>query len=127
MRIACPYCGRIHDRRFDCGRRPKADKKRDAADGFRSTRAWQKRREEIRRRDRNLCRWCLAAGTLTYGALSVHHIEPLEEAWALRMEESNLITLCSCCHEQAEAGKIPRDALHRLAVTAAVLPPASGA
>ena len=81
---------------------------------FRSTKEWQRTREMVRARDRNLCRWCLSRGMLSYDKLSVHHIEPLEQAWELRSEEDNLITLCPICHEMAESGKIPRDALHKL-------------
>lgn len=119
MLRSCPYCGRIHDSRFDCGKRPVQKKfypkKRGAADLFRSTKEWQRTREMVRARDRNLCRWCLSRGMLSYDKLSVHHIEPLEQAWELRSEEDNLITLCPICHEMAESGKIPRDALKRLA------------
>lgn len=47
--------------------------------------------------------------------LSVHHIEPLEERFDLRLENDNLVTCCSRHHEMAEAGKIPREYLHALA------------
>lgn len=118
MLKSCPYCGRIHDSRFDCGKKPKRTKWTGKGcsqlDAFRGSKSWQRMRETIRARDRSLCRWCLAHGTLTCSGLSVHHIEPLAEAWELRLEESNLITLCGQCHEMAEAGKIPRAMLHDL-------------
>ena len=118
MLKSCPYCGRIHDSRFDCGKKPKRTKWTGKGcsqlDAFRGSKSWQRMRETIRARDRSLCRWCLAYGTLTCSGLSVHHIEPLAEAWELRLEESNLITLCGQCHEMAEAGKIPRAMLHDL-------------
>lgn len=122
MLRACPYCGRIHDRRFDCGKRPmrKQSKQQDA---FRSTAQWQHKRDSVRARDGNLCRACLAAGRLTYSGLSVHHIEPLEEAWGLRLDESNLVTLCGYHHELAEAGKLPRAMLHELAAAPLSLSP----
>ena len=66
---------------------------------------------------------CLASGRLTYCGLSVHHIEPLEEAWDLRLDENNLITLCSHHHEQAEAGKLPRAMLHELTLAPLLLSP----
>lgn len=113
MLKACPYCGRIHERGFDCGKRP-VYSRFQKQDAFRSTKAWQRKRACIRERDLHLCRWCLTKGRLSYTDLSVHHIEPLQEAWELRLEENNLITLCSGCHEQAEAGKIPRTVLHEL-------------
>ena len=90
---------------------------------FRSTQAWQHKRAWIRERDMHLCRWCLTLGRLSYTNLSVHHIEPLHEAWGERLDDSNLITLCSPCHEQAEAGKISRAALHELTHTPPQLSP----
>lgn len=115
MLRACQYCGRIHDSSFDCGRKPVRAKKRSNTDVFRSSRPWQRKRDDIRGRDRNFCRWCLAQGTLNCADLSVHHIEPLEQAWEMRLEDDNLITLCGRCHELAEAGKIPREDLRVLA------------
>ena len=122
MLRACPYCGRIHGRRFDCGKRPMR-KRAKQQDAFRSTAQWQRRRDSVRARDGNLCRACLAAGRLTYSGLSVHHIEPLEEAWDLRLDEGNLITLCGYHHELAEAGKLPRAMLHELAAAPLSLSP----
>lgn len=47
--------------------------------------------------------------------LSVHHIIPLNEDFNRRLDEDNLITLCSRHHEDAEAGKISRATLLKLA------------
>lgn len=47
--------------------------------------------------------------------LEVHHIVPLVEDYDLRAEEDNLITLCTLHHKDAEAGKIDRETLRRLA------------
>ncbi|MCI7325839.1 HNH endonuclease [bacterium] len=115
MLKSCQYCGRIHDTHYDCGRRPKSGRKPDAADRFRWTKQWQRKREQIRERVRILCRWWLEHGRLSYDSLSVHHIVPLAEAWDLRVDDGNLITLCGKCHEEAEAGKISRDELRDLA------------
>ena len=49
--------------------------------------------------------------------LSVHHIEPLDERFDLRLEDENLITCCPWHHKMAEDGDIPRDYLHELAQT----------
>ncbi len=122
MLKACPWCGRIHEKRFDCGKRP-VHSKFSAQNAFRSTKAWQRKRAWIRARDMNLCRWCLHEGKIEYNNLSVHHIEPLEEAWEERLEDENLITLCSNCHELAEAGKIPRKTLHEMTKEPAKLSP----
>ena len=66
MLKACPYCGRIHDSRYDCGKKPKARPKADTAtQRFRGSGAWKTKREQIRKRDKGLCQLCLRgyAGT----------------------------------------------------------------
>ncbi|MFB0919752.1 MAG: HNH endonuclease [Oscillospiraceae bacterium] len=110
---SCVYCGRIHDSKYDCGKRPQ--RKRDSKASFRSTAEWQSKRTEINERDLYLCRVCLDNGRLTYNGISVHHIEPLEENYEKRLDNDNLITLCAGHHEQAERGDIPRAQLHELA------------
>ena len=114
MLRSCSWCGRIHSTKYDCGRKPKYRKKFTDIDGFRSTAAWQKKREQIRERDLNLCVVCRSKGRYEYNSLSCHHIEPLEERYDLRLEDENLITLCQGCHELAEAGKITKDRLQSL-------------
>ena len=56
MLKACPYCGRIHDTRFDCGQRPARRKSGGRVDAFRGSNAWKIKRDAIRSRDLNLCR-----------------------------------------------------------------------
>lgn len=116
---SCKYCGRIHDRRHDCGRKPKYKKRFTNIDGFRSTAAWQKKREQIRQRDMNLCQICIRNlyGTIqqyTYDGLSVHHAEPVEQAWNKRLDDDNLLLVCDMHHEMAEAGEIPLDEIQRI-------------
>ena len=90
-------------------------------DRFRSSAAWQRKREQVKQRDKYLCRLCLDEGeslngnSYNYTSLSVHHIEPLCEDWERRLEEDNLITLCPWHHELAESGKVSRERLHILA------------
>lgn len=74
----------------------------------------------IRERDNYLCQCCLhgldgQGKRITTEGLEVHHIESLSEDWNERLADDNLITLCKDCHELAEAGKIDRDELHRIA------------
>lgn len=71
----------------------------------------------VRARDLSLCRVCADKEPPEYvtEGLSVHHIVPLEEDFELRSDESNLVTLCSRCHEDAENGKISRGYLRALA------------
>ena len=116
MLRACPYCGRIHSKDYDCGRKPVyGSKDRSAIDMFRGTPAWKRKRAAVRERDGNLCRVCLAQSRLVYDDLSVHHIIPIDKGWDMRIDDDNLITLCPHCHEEAEKGNIPADWLRRLA------------
>lgn len=124
---SCPYCGRIHDRSYDCGQKPSPRRHGRHDETRRETRfhhsaTWTRTARSIQDRDRHLCRACLAGldGTerrLTYEGLSVHHIAPLAEDWERRLDESNLITLCPMHHDMAERGRIPRKELFRLAST----------
>lgn len=115
---SCKYCGRIHDSQIRCAQAQRTyGPRRSEADNFRNTHAWQLKREDIRRRDFNLCRVCLARGVLTYEGLSVHHIWPLETHYARRLDDSNLITLCEADHEAAERGIIQAAELERLAAS----------
>lgn len=47
--------------------------------------------------------------------LSVHHITPIEEDYDLRLDDTNLITVCGMHHEMCEAGKIGREVQRQLA------------
>ena len=51
---------------------------------------------------------------LNYDDVSVHHIEPLNSAWERRLDDDNLISLCSYHHELAERGEIPRKELYEI-------------
>lgn len=61
--------------------------------------AWRHKRERVLRRDGYLCCECRRYGRST-PATTVHHIEPLKDKPELRLEGSNLISLCNKCHEQ---------------------------
>lgn len=108
---ACPYCGRVHDSREDCGRRPqKRWGKRDSrADRFRSSEAWKRKSLEIRERDRFCCQACIRnmPGTtrrIEYDGVSVHHAVPIDVDYDRRLDNDNLISLCAYHHRQAEIG-----------------------
>lgn len=112
MLRSCPYCGRIHRRDYDCGKRPKRVKVIDDMVSFRSSAEWRRKREEIRARDNNLCQLCLREypGTirrLNYDNLSVHHALPLDVDFERRLDNYNLITTCEYHHKAMERGKIP--------------------
>ena len=120
MLRSCRWCNRIHDSRFDCGRKPKYKRTRyNDTDAFRSSAAWQHKREQIRERDKNLCQICIRNlyGTIqqyTYDGLSVHHAEKVEDAWDKRLDDENLLLLCDIHHEMAEDGRIPVDEIKRI-------------
>ncbi len=112
MKASCAYCGRIHEKSYDCGRKPKRVKKRYEKESFRSTALWQRKAEEIKTRDRYLCQICFrnlyhTTNRLNSKDLSVHHAKPLKEAYELRLDNENLLTLCENHHKMADSGKIP--------------------
>ena len=98
MRKSCPYCGRIHDVMYKCPqakRRQSRNKKTYEYDRYRNTISWQRKRNEIKERDMNMCQICVR-GLYKYGArqyntngISVHHIVPLKDNYELRDENSN--------------------------------------
>ena len=106
MLKSCSACGKVHDSSIRCRRR--FPKRTSQADAFRNTYLWQTARAQAKERDHHLCVRCRVAGVIECDSLSVHHIVPLEEDISLAAELSNLITLCSSCHERAEAGEISR-------------------
>lgn len=115
---SCVYCGRVHSTSIVCPRKPikKVFKKITEKDKFRSTKVWQIKREDIKRRDRYICQICIrdlynTQRKINSMNLSVHHIVPLEEDYDLREEDNNLITLCEYHHHLAEKNNIKRDEL----------------
>ncbi|MCM1508288.1 MAG: HNH endonuclease [Ruminococcus flavefaciens] len=125
MKKSCKYCGGIHDSGYVCPNKPqtvyrkyphrKYPQKRDSmADKFRSSYNWQQKRTYILKRDWYLCRVCFSSGRANAGKLSVHHIISLKNNFDLRLDDDNLITLCSIHHEQAEKGIITADTLKQL-------------
>ena len=122
MLRSCSYCGMIHPKGHVCPKKPVYLSPRGSkANRFRKSYAWQKKRAAVVLRDFHLCRVCNDGRYGLFGVpglnsqLSVHHIEPLEENFGLRLSDDNLLTCCSRHHEMAEAGEIPRGYLHELA------------
>lgn len=115
MLKSCGYCGRIHDSKFDCGRKPVKRYRRSERVSGRYTRDWSLKAEEIKERSRFLCACCLAEGRITYDGLEVHHIVPLRVRPELLLEDGNLVCLCRRHHEMAERGDIDAQLLRELA------------
>ena len=123
MKKSCPYCGRIHDKKFICPKKPKPlPKERTEIVRFRSSLQWQKMRDFIVKRDHFLCKICLKNGIFTSGDLQVHHIIPLAADFSKRCDPDNLITLCPKCHEAAERGDFPVSELIALTSESTPLP-----
>lgn len=118
MLKSCSYCGRIHDTKDICAEKrialdKRKKRRRTKAYGFHRSYTWTNKSIEIRERDNNLCLCCKAMlkGTIRQfnsEELSVHHIIPIEEDYDMRLEESNLITVCRRHHEMCEDGTISR-------------------
>ncbi|CAI3193145.1 HNH endonuclease [Clostridium neonatale] len=65
---------------------------------YKSTK-WKTKRERILKRDDYMCKECKRYGKTT-GATTVHHVYPLEERPELKINNNNLISLCSKCHDK---------------------------
>lgn len=119
MLKSCSYCGKIHDSKLICNEKQTAINKRNirrksASYGFHRSGLWTEKSIDIRKRDNNLCLCCKAKlqGTsrqFNAAELSVHHIDPIEEDYDRRLDESNLITVCRLHHELCEKGTISRE------------------
>lgn len=126
MLKSCSYCGRIHDSRFNCGKKPNRKinpKNITQQNEFRNTKKWQKKRKEIKERDNFLCQICLKENRFEYNNLSVHHIVPLIEDYNLRLDDDNLITLCDYHHKLAERGEISKKELYKIIKNKKYIPP----
>lgn len=112
MLKSCKYCGKIHDSKFQCSKKPSNIKKITDKDKFRWSKVWQRKREEIKERDNYICQVCYRQlydtyDQFNYNEIEVHHAVPLEVDFDKRLDNYNLITLCSRHHEMAERQEIP--------------------
>lgn len=121
MLKSCSRCGGIHEHSFKCQSMTVSRVKPDTiANKFRNTQEWKRKRNNILIRDKGLCQLCIRNLYNTFGRIynhkliEVHHIEPIAEAYDLRLDESNLISLCTYHHKMADRGEIPREVLKDL-------------
>lgn len=118
MLKSCKYCGGIHEEDYICSAKPETKtKEHTIAVDFRNTYKWKKKREKILQRDRYLCRECLYNHAITTKWLEVHHITPIVEDYDKRLDDDNLITLCSLHHSQAERNIISREHLREIIIS----------
>lgn len=120
MLKSCPYCGKIHDKKVVCSKKPVPKKYNTDQSKFRSTSAWTKKARSIKRRDGFLCQVCLRelhGTTRKYNAehLEVHHIIKVKDDFDLRLDDTNLITLCEHHHTMADCGEITAKELKNIA------------
>lgn len=118
MLKTCKYCG-IVSYNHVCPHRTKKEKEITEIDKFRWSRIWQRKREEIKKRDLYLCQICKRKLYNTISqynteALSVHHNIPIAEDYNKRLDNDNLITLCSIHHEMCENNEIPREEVQKI-------------
>ena len=118
--ITCKYCGIVKRGEHKCPHKTYRKKERDSqADKFRNTKRWQNKRDEIKTRDKWLCQVCLrnrynTLSFLNYKTVQVHHITSIQEDYNRRLDNDNLICLCSMHHKMAEQGKIPKQELYEI-------------
>ena len=118
----CRHCGRIHKEGYVCSKRSSKNKKKaDEASRFRSTFAWQEKRRQIKERDNYLCQVCIRDLYNTWRkynhqGLQVHHAVPIDANEELRLEDSNLITLCLMHHAMCDKSEIPYDEIKEIII-----------
>lgn len=75
---------------------------------FYSSNDWFKKREEIYKLYEGHCVICRALGRYTVGQ-DVHHIIPLLKDFDKRLENDNLILVCSLCHQDIHRNNIDNE------------------
>ena len=120
MYKTCQWCG-VVPLDHVCPHKPKVIYKRKDSklDRFRSSRLWQRKRDEIKERDLYLCKACAAniqpvIRLFNYKELEVHHIIKLADDYEKRLDNDNLITLCVLHHKMADRGQISVQRLKEL-------------
>ena len=71
---------------------------------FYRSHAWKRKRAVILRRDGYQCQDCKKYGKSTE-AVTVHHIQHLEDHPELALQNDNLISLCTACHNRRHPEK----------------------
>ena len=112
MKKACPYCGRIHDKRNECGRAPVRRKRFSDASNLRNKGTWKKVKKLANDRDGNMCVLCFGEGDINTEDLETHHIVPININPELAYELENLVTVCRRHHEIVE--ELPPGEVHAM-------------
>ena len=119
MLKTCKMCGVVTEDHICTHRKSRQKKGNRQSDKFRNTAIWQKKRDEIKVRDRYLCQVCLrelynTINIINHKSVEVHHITTINDDYNRRLDNDNLITLCSFHHKMADKGDIPREELYEI-------------
>ena len=82
---------------------------------LRSSSAWKRKSIEIRQRANFLCEVCKDNAVIEYRNIEVHHIDKVTDNTDRLLDNYNLIALCQPHHKAADAGKIDKEYLRKLA------------
>lgn len=112
MLKACSRCGRIHAYNYVCNvGRYTGGKER----ALRNKYAWATKAKEVKEKAGYLCEVCRDKGIYTYSNLETHHIDKVKDAPTKLLDNLNLVCLCTTCHKLADAGKLDKEYLRKLA------------
>lgn len=96
---------------------------KDFAEDFYNSKAWKNVRDQVWKRDRGLCQWCLNKGIIRQGE-EVHHIRALSPKTikdeSISLNPDNLVLLCRECHGSTKRNRQERytvDELGRVIIT----------
>lgn len=117
----CTYCHKIHDIKKKCTAKKgyyrekysRYEKDKDYIK-FIKSKQWFNKSQEIKRLDCYHCLVCQSLGLISPTYLEVHHIIKYRNDTSLRLDNSNLITLCINHHKMADANKIQASELYSL-------------
>ncbi|EOJ20319.1 HNH endonuclease [Enterococcus faecalis] len=77
-----------------------SEKNKQYAD-FYNSREWKNKRKQILIRDNYICQPCLEKGVI-HEANMVHHKDELKDNWEKRLDEENLESVNTICHNKIE-------------------------
>lgn len=117
----CTYCRKIHGKEIKCTAKKgyyrekysRYEKDKDYLK-FIKSKQWNNKSQEIKLLDSHCCLFCKSLGLISPVYLEVHHIVKVRNDVSLKLENSNLITLCVNHHKMADSNKISANELHRL-------------
>ena len=117
----CTYCRKIHGKEINCTAKKgyyrekysRYEKDKDYTN-FIKSKKWHEKSQEIKLLDCYCCLVCKGLGLNSPTYLEVHHIIKVRNDASLKLDNSNLITLCVNHHKMADSNKIASSELHRL-------------